>query len=844
MTQQDPKKQQPHQTRAMPPLIATLAATLIGAVAAPAAAQPSRQAPATIDIRAQPLANALTQLGRQTSLQLFFTPALVAGKQAPAVHGSMPAEAALDTLLKGSGIRYQRNGSGIVLQPAGQTDAAAQIAATAALAATAATAATAAPAQEPARMLEAVEVTASRTSSDLMRPTRQVTVIDRAEIDALKAGSDSVATLLSKVIPGMSDSSHTVTDFGQTLRGRGMLVLVDGMPLNTNRDSARNLANVDPALIERIEVLRGSSAIYGGGATGGIVSINTRPAGGPPLSETMFSLTSPLSRLRADGLSGQLQQHVSGSEGMVDYAFDVGARRIGSAYDARGQRVAPEPSQGDLFQSDNYNIGGKLGLRLAPEQRVQLAVSHFNARQDTGYASDPSVARLPPGSVPARAISGLQLADQNQIRNTLLNLEYEHKNLAGSAVSAQLYYRDYFTRFTPFDARAVATRGGNVDQSMQNSGVFGSRLTIKTPLDTARRTRLVWGLDFEQERSDMPIDIFDPKAYDASGGRVFNKTGTLTYMPQITTRSLGGFGQLQHKFNEQWSAEGGLRYQYANARFNDFVPLSQSRVAQPATVKGGSVDYTALLGNAGVVYKPVKGHEVYAAFSQGFNLPDIGLQVRNARAGFDIGSSDLQPVKTNNYELGWRGAFGNTLTSLAVFYTTSDLGDVQSFNNGLILTRTAERIYGVEASADYLSDNEQWGTGGTFTWMRGRETPQGSPSQQMSGYRIPPLKLTGYVQYRPAPAWGHRLQATFFAGHDYRLNGVDSFGRRDVASYTTLDLISHYRVGKKDTITVGIQNLLNRYYYPLYSQLLRNSNNTSHLPAAGIAMTATYVHRW
>uniref|UniRef100_UPI003F5CF8D9 hypothetical protein n=1 Tax=Pseudomonas aeruginosa TaxID=287 RepID=UPI003F5CF8D9 len=27
------------------------------------------------------------------------------------------------------------------------------------------------------------------------------------------------------------------------------------------------------------------------------------------------------------------------------------------------------------------------------------------------------------------------------------------------------------------------------------------------------------------------------------------------------------------------------------------------------------------------------------------------------------------------------------------------------------------------------------------------------------------------------------------------------------------------------------QNLFNRDYYPLYSQLLRNNNNTSHLPA-------------
>ncbi len=812
-------------------------ALLLSTAALPAAAQSGGGTPVAVHIDAQPLSDALLQLGRQTSLQLFFSPALVAGKRAPAVHGNMQPEQALEALLKGSNLRYQRYGNqGFVLQPAGDSHAATQPVAAEAIVASSG--------RDAVPMLAPVEVTASRTSSDLVRPTRQSTILERAELEELKTGSDSLATVLAKIIPGMADSSHTVTDFGQTLRGRGMLVLLDGIPLNTNRDSARNLANIDPALVERVEVLRGSSAIYGSGATGGIVSITTRPAGGEFKADTTVSMSTPLTRLRADGLSANVQQHFSGSADIVDYAFDVGGRHIGNSYDAKGQRIAPEPSQGDLFDSNNYNVGGKLGLRFAPDQRIQLAVSHFNASQDTRWASDPSVARLPAGSVPARAIDGLQLADQNQIRNTLVNLEYEHRDLLGSLVSAQFYYRDYFTRFTPFDARAVATRGGNVDQATQNSEVFGSRLTIKTPIGAAKTTRVIWGMDFEQERSDMPIDIFNPAAYDASGGRVFNKIGTLTYMPPITTRSIGGFAQLQHKFNEQWSTEGGIRYQYARASFDDFVPLSQSRVSNPATVKGGSADYSAVLGNIGVAYKPLKNHEFYASFSQGFNLPDIGLQVRNARARFDIGSSDLKPVKTNNYELGWRGGFGNTLGSLAIFYTTSDLGDVQSFNNGLILTRTAEKIFGVEAAADYLSNDERWGAGGTVTWMRGRETPQGMSDQQMTGYRIPPLKLTGYVQFRPVPQWNNRLQATFFAGHDYRLNGVNSFGRRDVASYTTLDLISSYQVTRKDTVTVGIQNLLNRYYYPLYSQLLRNSNNTSHLPAAGITLTAMYQHRW
>lgn len=702
------------------------------------------------------------------------------------------------------------------------------------------------PATAPAHELSTVEVRVDRIKSDLVNPTRQVTVIEREQIEELKTGSTNLATMLSKLIPGMADSSRTVTDFGQTLRGRSALVLVDGIPLNTNRDSARNLATIDPSNIERIEVLRGSSALYGAGASGGIISITTRTAGGPPSADTTVTLGTPLTRLSKEGLSANVQQHFSGSQGPIDYAFHIGAQRIGSPYDAHGHRIAPEPSQGDLFDSNVYNVSGKLGWRIDGQQRVQLSLSRYHAKQNTDYASDPSVGRLPPGSAAARAIRGLQLENQNELRNTVLNLDYQHQEFFGSTVSTQFYYRDYFTRFPPFDARAVATRGGNVDQISQNSSVFGGRLTVGTPLGASKQTKLLWGADYNQERSDMPLDVFNAARYDASGGLVFQRTGELTYMPPLTTRSGGVFGQLQHKFDERWSMEGGVRYERASASFDDFVPLSQSKVANPVGVKGGTVDYGAWLFNLGAAFAPVKGQEFYGAFSQGFQLPDIGLQIRNARPGFDINSSSLEPVKTNNYELGWRGALGsNTLANVAVFYTTSKLGDVQSFNNGLILTRTKERIFGVEAAADYLTDDEKWGVGGTFTWMRGREQPQGSSSfQNMTGYRIPPLKLTGYLQYRPISQWTNRLQVSYYAGRDYRLNGQNSFGRRDTGIYTTLDLISRYQLTRKDTITIGIENLLNRDYYPLYSQLLRNSSNTSRLPAAGITLTAMYQHRW
>lgn len=170
----------------------------------------------------------------------------------------MTPQQALAALLQGKPLRLRQEGSATIIEPEAASGG--------------------------ATVMEPIEVSASRTSSNLGQPGA---ADHRAGTRCLAGIADRFgqpATVLAKTVPGMADSSRTMTDYGQTLRGRGVLVLVDGIPLNTNRDSSRNLANIDPASIERVEVLRGSSSIYGAGATGGIVSITTRPAGGEPVA--------------------------------------------------------------------------------------------------------------------------------------------------------------------------------------------------------------------------------------------------------------------------------------------------------------------------------------------------------------------------------------------------------------------------------------------------------------------------------------------------------------------------------------------------------------------------------
>lgn len=133
--------------------------------------------------------------------------------------------------------------------------------------------------------------------------------------------------------------------------------MVDGIPLNLSRETSRGLSGIDPESIQNIEVIRGSNAIYGGGATGGIISITTKSAGGEPTAKTVVGFQTPLTNFSHDALSADIHQYFSGSLNDWDYALDFGYKRTGSSYDASGDRIAPEPSQGDLFDSDAYSIG-------------------------------------------------------------------------------------------------------------------------------------------------------------------------------------------------------------------------------------------------------------------------------------------------------------------------------------------------------------------------------------------------------------------------------------------------------------------------------------------------------
>lgn len=143
--------------------------------------------------------------------------------------------------------------------------------------------------------LSEIVITSNRRVETLDEVTSSVSVLTAQDIAQRAQTSTTMADLISEV-PGMALSTNKTSNTGQTLRGRDMLVLIDGIPQSTPlRDGSRDLNTIDPNVIEREEIIKGATDIYGNGSDGGIINYITKK---PKTSKRLASST----QLSTEGL--------------------------------------------------------------------------------------------------------------------------------------------------------------------------------------------------------------------------------------------------------------------------------------------------------------------------------------------------------------------------------------------------------------------------------------------------------------------------------------------------------------------------------------------------------------
>lgn len=656
--------------------------------------------------------------------------------------------------------------------------------------------------------LEPVVISETRTPRPVSELTRSVTVVDRKDMDEQSLLDRNLGDILGKTVPGLSVGTQSLSNYGQSLRGRNFQVLTDGVPLSTPlREGYRSLNTISSNAIDRVEVVRGGTAAYGFGASGGLMQVFTRqPEEGTINAQSEVGMRMSTEH-PGDSLEWDTAHRLSGRVEQVDYLLSGNFVQRQSYFDADGDRIPPDPgaSQGGLADSNEYNLLGKVGLNFDDDQqRLELSVNRFYLRQDSDYTYEVGD---PANGEKTTAVRGNRNVKDPGTENTIVNLNYSNEDAFGSQVKLQAYYNDFkaiFGKQTPYT------------QTELRSEKFGARATVDTPLELGSFPfNLTWGLDFLRDKTEQP-GLDGP-----------------TVVPDMEQYAFAGFAEVEVPIADYGILRGGVRQEHIQLDVDSVVNRNNH------FVEGGTLSYNETLFNASAVAFLTNEVELFGSYSQSFTVADMGNSIRDTDADR---ASDLkgEAQKVDNYEIGVRGNFERFSGSLAGFYNVSDNGTTMGQDYELI--QQPEQIWGVEASLD-VQPAERWNFGGTFTWMQGEmdSNDDGNYDLDLPSTRVPPVKITGYVEYSPFDWWTTRLQG-LYSGN--RRSEVQYYGTEDIDDYFVFDLYNSFDAGPGQ-LSVGVSNLFNEDYFPVIGQVNGEQNRGARYSMAkGRMVSLRYSLTW
>lgn len=657
--------------------------------------------------------------------------------------------------------------------------------------------------EQVSRALGEVIVSASRKPESLDNVPSSVTVLNRKTLEDNLAVTSDITQILANEVPGLAPSAQSNSNVGQSLRGRSVLIMIDGIPQSTPlRNGEVDLRSIDPAVLERIDVIKGATAIYGNGASGGLINyITLTPKDNTPIAgKTSINLTGSLAGLKGS-VGGRLGQLLHGKLGKFDYAVSGVYERTGEWKDAKGKLIGTNYSLGE---TDSYNGFVKLGYAPNRRQRIQLMYNYYNSQQHSNYT-------LVNGNYltgqPATGVLGKQAGQPTGINgNHNLQLSWRADSLiGGTSLQTDAYYE---SRDDVFYVSLGRFEGGD-GQSHTLSKKKGFRFMFNSPLTS--QGSLSYGADFVNDVTSQPL----------VDGRI--------WVPEMNMFNVAPFAETQWKLFDDLILKGGVRMERVKISVNDYTTLritnANGQTITPSfAVKGGDLTYTSTLFNVGVRYNRLPAFQPYASFSQGFSVADIGLALRDAKVD-NISKINTEAVLVNNYELGFVSKAQQFRFELTGFISTSKLGAEMIYDAATDLfkvSRTPERIYGFEATAHYQPVSKL-DLNLSFSYAEGKSDTgrTGDYNMFLNNRRIAAPKVGSSIFYRPLS--GLELQVHY--------NGVLKRDRFDklpgglykgyegiVNAYHLFNFNASYRVARNTLLTLGIENLFNADYFPARSQ--------------------------
>lgn len=762
-----------------------LAATLVSAGVLPGTPAHAQQGtPVAIELPAQPLANALTELGAEAGIQVSFDPALVQGRQAPAVSGQLTVDAALQQLLTGTELTYRRSGDGTVTVIRAAAD-------DGTVALDPITVGGWRPSTTQGYRAEVIS-SATKTEEMLVDVPASVSVVTRDLID------DQAATSVTEAlrnVPGVGTGPNPANVSVQeevTIRGfESALVRVNGV-------QRRSTGPLSLANVESIEVLKGPfSVLYGDLSPGGFVNIQTKR----PQREPAYELSARGSQVAAsslDGTQGRGTVDLTGplnDDGTLLYRF-IASAEGGSAFidTVESERQFVAPSLSFLGLDDRLRVDLDLSY-LRNDETFLFGIPARNGEPDARIDRDTFL-----------GASDSEKLTEDYTAELRADLELTGRTRIDGAVT---YHRnDHTSRaLRPFGGGQAVAADDTIERafSLRSSRTTDEQVEVNLIHDLSlgdQDWRLLAGADVRATEIEPlgpgsgninpfdTINVLDPDngvALPDDDDPVISR-----FSSRQQNDSWGVYGQAEVWWRERLKLLAGVRY---TALDRDFDSDQFGSFAETPD----SVD-----PRFGALYKLTRATSLYASYSTSFE------------PSFSFDPDNTEPLEAEQFELGVKHelAGGAGLVTATVFDLTQENLVTTDPETGFNRQIGEAETQGFELEVrGALTERLQVQAGYTFLDNEISKDNDGN-----EGNRLPNVaehEASLWVSYA-LPLQGEGVW-TLGGGVFYEGDRFTSSGNAvEMSDYVTADVSLRYRLplGEREvSAQLGVKNVFDEEYF-------------------------------
>lgn len=636
--------------------------------------------------------------------------------------------------------------------------------------------------------LDAVVVTATGREVDPVETPQAVEILspDRASA-AAPAGE------MFRGEPGLAVQSDGAWGQNPVLRGlkkESVVVLIDGVRLNSAQPQGAIASFLDLGLLERAEVVKGpGSVLYGSGALGGVVNLLT--------PEARFS-AQPRTSGRVGLGAGTVDESLSGAllveRSSADHALALGA----AARDAGDYRSPDGRERLTGYRSDT--LLAKYRYRLSEGTSLRLNVQR-HADHDVWYPGSARTGGQPGGAGIAPPLGTVTIHSPEQRREL-----YEagiDTDVGPGKLAAEAYRHDVF--------RQIRARSANTGRDyVRNDVTFATDGLRAKYLLPAAEHLLTLGVETWRMRGD-------PERYIDNNPPLFDNNVRNDPFDRASLRASGAFVQDEVEF--------GRTRVVAGARL-DRVAGDAHRKGTGPTAQTTGLDHsdTTMSWSLGAIHSLTPKLGLYANLGRAYRAADMRERFEDSARGdgyYHVGNPQLDPERSTSVELGVKGRETRFEYRLAAFYTRIDdyiAGRVTGATHpgtGLPLKRTENldevTIHGVEGSASvplgaFVAD-------AAFTWLRGQNRQDDEPL-----YQIPPPEVRVGFGQPAGPGFHWRAQLRAVARQNRVATRFSAGTENPTPGFVTADLRFGWRFGRigamqRASLDVRVVNLFDRRYH-------------------------------